>query len=76
VEMEWIQNAQSKMTDNKKSNNKTPKITHYPKTKRPMLQIAQKQNTQITKKSKITRSPNLQNAQNYKMSEIIKYPRL
>ena len=37
------------MSNKKKSDNKTPKITHHPKTKRPMLQIIQKQNTQITK---------------------------
>ena len=68
---EWIQKNK-----NKKSNNKTPKITHHPKTKRPMLQIVQKQNTQIKKTPKITKSPNLQNVPNYKMSKVIKYPKL
>ena len=74
---EWIQKNK-----NKKSNNKTPKITHHPKTKRPMLQIVQKQNTQIkkntqdNKKPKFTKCPKLQNVPNYKMSKVIKYPKL
>ena len=58
----------NKMSNKKKSKNKTPKITHHPKTKRPMLQIVQKQNTQDNKKPKFTKCPKLQNVQNYKMS--------
>ena len=58
------------------SNNKPPKITHHPKTKRPMLQIVQKQNTQIkkntqdNKKPKFTKCPKLQNVQGYKISKV------
>ena len=47
------------------SYNKTPKVTHHLKTKRPMLQIVQKQNTQDNKKPKF---PKLQNVQGYKIS--------
>jgi len=64
------------MSNGKKSNNKTSKITHHPKTKCPMLQIVQKQNTQDNKKPKFTKCPKLQNVQNYKMPKITKCPKL
>ena len=48
------------MSNGKKSNYKTSKITHHPKTKCPMLQIVQKQNTQDNKKPKFTKCPKLQ----------------
>ena len=53
-----------KTPTNKMSNNKTSKITHHPKTKRP------------NNDNKDERSPNLQNVQCYEMSKATKCSKL
>ena len=64
-----------KTPTNKMSNNKTSKITHHPKTKRPNNDNKDEK-AQIYKMFNVTKCQKLQNVQNYKMSKVTRCPKL